>query len=146
MKTISRLADLEDYGIISLTGEACGLNMRVLCDVTDRGRKILAKCSGIPDLKLGDNWNSSTRGIPHVGSIMLDPMSYMVIGIFALLESGCKEVWLYQNGSLLGIEPGDPPDMIELWEKMAPEALARKFRYGGTAGSRNQHLMSGRIE
>lgn len=32
MKTISRISDLEACGIVWLTGEACGLSHRVLCD------------------------------------------------------------------------------------------------------------------
>lgn len=39
--------DLRPYGIIALTGESCGLMYRILCDVTERGRLILAKALGI---------------------------------------------------------------------------------------------------
>lgn len=146
MKKIDCWKDLAPLGIEILTGEACGLGYRYLCDVTEKGRKILAKAFGIPNFALAEAWNRGTKEEPHIGSIMLSHSMLSPIGIFALLESGCTEVWLYKNGSLLGIEPDDPPEMIERWDKMVPEALARKLRYGGTAGSRNQHVMSGRIE
>jgi hypothetical protein len=55
-------------------------------------------------------------------------------------------VWLYQNGSLLGVEPGDTDDRVELDHNMAHEAIARRFAPAGTAGLRSVHRMSGRVE
>ena len=146
MRTIANWNDLAPYGIVFLTGESCGLMYRVLCDVTVQGKRIIEKCLGLRDLGAHDNWNSGHADDPHVASILLAPDMLVPIGVFALLEAGCTEVWLYKNGSLLGIEPDDPPDRIELCAKMAPDALSRKFHYGGTAGSRNRHVMSGRVE
>ena len=37
MKTISQWRHLEEYGIVPLTGEACGLMYRILCDLTEHG-------------------------------------------------------------------------------------------------------------
>jgi hypothetical protein len=146
VKKINCWNDLAPFGIEILTGEACGLSYRLLCDVTEKGRKILSVAFGIPDFTLAEAWNTGTTKEPHIGSILLADSMLTPVGIFALLENGCREVWLYKNDSMLGIEPSDSPELVQLWEKMAPEALARKFRYGGTAGSRNQHVMSGRIE
>jgi hypothetical protein len=85
-------------------------------------------------LTLAEPWNRGSTDDPHVGSVMLSFEMLTPVGIFALLESGCREVWLYRNGSMLGIEPTDSEEQIELCRKMAPEALARTFCYGGTAG------------
>ena len=62
------------------------------------------------------------------------------IAVFALLESGCREVWLCANNSLAGIEPGDPDESVRRWREF--RTIIRTFRYGGTAGDRNQHMMS----
>jgi len=146
MKKISCWADLRPYGFDALTGEACGLMYRLLLDVTENGRKVIGKCLGMPDPRLAEAWNRGAPADPHVGSIMLSQELLTPIGIFALLESGCTEVWLYANGSLLGVEPTDTQELIERCRKMAPEAHVRTFRYGGTAGDRNVHMMSGRTQ
>jgi hypothetical protein len=146
MRKIDCWDDLTKFGIEILTGEACGLGYRYLCDVTERGRTILAKAFGIPSFTLADPWNRGLETDPAVGSIMLTQSMLVPIGIFALLESGCREVWLYQNGSLLGIDPSDCADQVQVWEKMAAGALMRRFRYAGTAGDRNIHQFTGRVE
>ena len=43
MKSIRSWDDLSAHGIVPLTGEACGLSYRILCDVTGRGKKIMEK-------------------------------------------------------------------------------------------------------
>ena len=70
MKTVNCWNDLEPYGIVLLTGEACGLCYRLLCDLTEQGRKILGKCLGIPnhqpcrELEPGQS-RGSARGEHH---------------------------------------------------------------------------------
>lgn len=128
MKTIDCWDDLRPCGIIALTGEACGLSYRLLCDVTAGGKALLEKVFSVPELRLAENWNRGDPDDPHIGSIMLTPEMRTPIGVFALLESGCTEVWLYQNGGLLGVEPHDPPDKIETCRMLCPEALDRTFR------------------
>ena len=97
MKTINCWDHLAPYGIVPLTGEACGLSYRILCDVTAAGKKILEKALGVAELRLRENWNSGPDEDPHVGSIMLAPDLLPFIGVFALLEHGCPEVWLHQG-------------------------------------------------
>ena len=96
--------NLRPFGFDCLTGEACGLMYRLLFDVTDASRKILGKCFGISKLTLGEAWNSGATDDPHVGSIMLTHEMLLRIGVFALLESGCKEVWMLSD-SLVGLRP-----------------------------------------
>lgn len=146
MKTISSVADLGAYGIKALTGEACGLSYRILFDVTGAGRNILAKAFGIPGLSLAEQWNRGTADNPHIGSIMLAPEQFSFLGIFALLESGCSEVWLLKDGGLVGIEPGDTPEILEANRRLIGDRLLQSLAYRGTAGDRNVHVTSGRIE
>ena len=145
MKTIARWADLEPFGIDPLTGEACGLSYRILCDVTAKGRDVLQKCFGIRELPLPANWNGGSALDPHVGSILLAPEMLAAVAVFALLEHGCTEAWLCQNGAVIGVEPEDTSETIRLWRESLPGNIVRTFAYRGTAGDRNVHVMTGRI-
>lgn len=145
MKTITSFSDLAAYGIDPLTGEACGLGYRILCDVTESGRCVLAKALGIPQLALPASWNRGAKDNPHVGSVMLSLEMLTPIAVFALLESGCTEAWLVRDGGVIGIEPDDAADMIDANRRLIGERRLRSLAYRGTAGDRNLHVMSGRI-
>src|SRR4051794_29292209 len=106
MRAIDCWRDLESYGIDPLTGEACGLACRILSSCTEKGRKILAKALGIPDLKLAEPGNSGTKADPHVGSVLLPHEILTLVSVFALLESGCDVCWQH-GGGVVGFEPGD---------------------------------------
>ena len=146
LKTISCWNDLRPYGIDVLTGEACGLSYRFLCDVTEQGRKILARWLSMPELHLSDAWNRGNIADPHVGSILLAPEVLTGISVFALLETGCTECWLCRNGTVFGVELDDPSEQIAASKRMRADNIVRLFRSQGTAGDRNVHVMSGRIE
>ena len=133
------------YGVIPLTGEACGLSYRILCDVTARGKRTLEKALSVAQLGLHENWNHGTADDPHVGSIMLAPDLLPFIGVFALLEAGCREVWTTKGQSVIGIEASDSPARVEEFKRFHADDLARRFGYAGTAGDRNQHMMTGRV-
>jgi len=145
VKSISCWNDLEPYGIIPLTGEACGLMYRILFDVTAKGRDVVAKCFGVPKVNLPEAWNCGTADNPHVGCIMLSQEMLRPLAVFALLENGCKEVYL-MGEVVVGIEPGDPEVAAETMRRAYKVDHARRFSYGGTAGDRNTHVMSGRVE
>jgi hypothetical protein len=145
VKSINCWNDLAPFGIVPLTGEACGLMYRILFDVTAKGRRIVAKCLGTPDVNLPEPWNRGSSDDPHVGSIMLAPEMLRPLAVFALLESGCREVYLVKD-SVYGIEPSDPPTAIEDVKRWSKVEYARRLAYAGTAGDRNVHVMSGRVE
>ena len=73
MKSIRCWDDLSRYGIVPLTGEACGLSYRILCDVTAAGKKIIEKALDVAQLGLRENWNHGNPDDPHVGCVMLAP-------------------------------------------------------------------------
>ena len=145
MQTINSWDDLSRYGIVPLTGEACGLMYRILFDVTARGKKILEKAFDVTELKLRENWNRGADTDPHVGCIMLAHDVLPFVGVFALLEDGCPEVWLTKGGGLIGIERTDLAEDVERFKEFHASDLVRRFAYSGTAGDRNEHMMSGRI-
>jgi hypothetical protein len=142
MKIVAKWDDLIPYGIDPLTGEACGLGYRILCDLTDQGRLILEKCLGAATVVPHLQWNPGTKEAPHTGSIMLAPEMFPAVAVFALLESGCKEVWRTKDGVHLGIEESDPAEELEAFKTL--HGPMRRFAYRGTAGDRNVHVMSGR--
>jgi hypothetical protein len=145
MKSIRCWDDLSRYGIVPLTGEACGLSYRILCDVTAAGKKIIEKALDVAQLGLRENWNHGNTDDPHIGCVMLAPDLLPFLGVFALLESGCREVWLTKSRQVLGIEADDTPDRTDALHRYCGDELARRFAYAGTAGDRNQHVMSGRV-
>ena len=144
MKTVASWGDLQPFGIIPLTGEACGLMYRILFDVTARGKKTVATCFSIPGMTFAEPWNRGPVEDPHVGSIMLTQEMLVPLAVFALLEGGCPEVYL-MGSVVLGIEAGDPADGPETMRRVYKVECARRFSYGGTAGDRNVHQMSGRV-
>jgi hypothetical protein len=130
--------DLKNFGIDCLTGEACGLSMRLLCDLTERGQRIVEKLFDVK-IQPPEAWNNGDP--PHVGCVMLPLEMFMPLAIFSLLEVGCKEV--FRDGDVLfGIEQDDTEEYLALFHKGHPHL--RRYAYSGTAGSRNVHVMSGR--
>ena len=144
VKTVTSWDDLRPFGIDALTGEACGLGYRLLCDVTAKGKAIVEKCLGTPALALFEQWNAGSKDDPHVGSIMLVPEMFTPLAVFAVLESGYRECWVTRNGGVYAIDPDDPEDAIEAVRRWLGVEGMRRFSYRGTAGDRNVHVMSGR--
>ena len=147
MQKITCWDDLRPYGIFALTGEACGLSYRLLCDVTERGKQIIEKALGIANLGLPENWNRGDAADPHIGCVMAAPELLVPLGVFALLENGCREVWRTKSDGLLGIEPNDDPQRVEGVKRFHADhdSFVRRYAYAGTAGDRNRHEMTGRV-
>ena len=147
MQKINCWNDLRPFGIDLLTGEACGLSYRLLCDVTQKGKQTIQKALGVANLELPDNWNRGDPQDPHVGSIMLVPELLIPLAIFALLEHGCCEVWRTKSGDLVGIESADDPERIAAVKRLYTDTdnFVRRYAYAGTAGDRNRHEMTGRV-
>ena len=145
MKTISCFNDLMAFGIEPLTGESCGLSYRILCDVTEAGRRVLAQALGIPNLALPGNWNRGSDADPHIGSVMLAYEMLTPIAVFALLETGCTEVWLVRDGGVIGIEPDDSPEFIAANRELVGDRLARTLAYRGEYATHypDIHFLSG---
>lgn len=140
MKTVSTWEDLNAYGVIVLTGEACSLMYRILCDLTARGKRLVERCLSVEIQS--ENWNPGSDDDPHVASVMLTREMLQPLAVFALLESGCREVWLTDR-AVIGIDSTDPPDQVA--RLRATCNLRRHFAYHGPFQDRNQHQMSGRV-
>ena len=79
-----------------------------------RGKKIIEKALDVAQLGLRENWNHGKTDDPHIGCVMLAPDLLPFLGVFALLESGCHEVWLTKSRQVVGIEADDEPDQSSI--------------------------------
>lgn len=82
---------LRQFGICFLTGEACGLAMRGLFDLTQDGINILTEFFGAVEFKR--NWNSGDKENPHVASALIPYSCLEDLYIFAALKCGRKYVF-----------------------------------------------------
>lgn len=154
MLHIKTFNDLAKYGIDYLTGESCAYGYRGLCDLEERGVKLVANCLGIdPELfraSLPDAWNS--RGVK---SIMLSAQMIVPLGVFACIQSNCSKVYIMHDDTVVGIQSTDRPEDVEMWLSWNQGKYCEAcHRYGAGGGvalqysnpgfSRNQHQMSGR--
>ena len=144
MQKINCWDDMRKYGVDLLTGEACGLSYRLLCDVTQKGKQTIQKALGVANLGLADNWNRGDPHDPNIGSIMVVPELFIPLAIFSLLEHGCREVFQTKSGGLVGIESADGPERVEAIKRLYADNFVRRYAYAGTAGDRNRHEMTGR--
>ncbi len=140
MKTVADWSALGEFGIVALTGEACSLMYRLLCDLTARGKRIVECCLSVEIAS--ESWNSGSKDDPHLASIMLTHEMIVPLGVFALLDSGCREVWVTDRAAI-GIESGDTEEQVELMKQV--HKPRRRFAYHGPYQDRNQHQMSGRV-
>ena len=158
MKALRNWRDLEPYGIIMLTGEACGYGYRLLCDLTPNGVEIIRRMFDMPEApRLRENWNSSSRG--EVASIMLAGEMFVPVAIFCLFNAGDGDehsrVFTTYDGTVYGVESTDDPQMVENWiachQGEYCEECRRYGKYGGikytyrnSFAPRNRHAFTGR--
>lgn len=148
---------LEKYGVDPLTGEAEGVVGfgRVLCDLTQRGVELMkAFLGGNVDFKEGSNWNGGRPENPHVASVMLQWAVLEQFVIFACLQSrNFAEVAIYypkdktsgRHEHMRAFKTAgtarhnrDNDKLLQEWYDI------RVISSGGTAGTRNEHVMTGR--
>jgi hypothetical protein len=141
MKTIANWDALRPYGIDLLTGEACSLMYRLLCDLTQSGKRIVERCLSVQ--VQSENWNSGSTDDPHVASIMLTREMLVPLAVFALLENGCREVWATDSAAI-GVEADDGDEEVERMKRFSKPI--RRFAYHGPFQDRNRHQMSGRVQ
>ncbi len=140
MKTVSVWSDLGPFGIEVLTGEACSLMYRILCDLTAVGKAVVERCLSVEIAS--EPWNSGSADDPHVASILLTQEMIVPLAVFALLECGCREVWVTDRAAI-GIEPDDTDDEVDRMKHIYQPG--RRFAYHGPHRDRNLHQMSGRV-
>lgn len=146
MKTISSFRDLQNYGINPLTGEACSLSMRTLCDLSDSGRQLLATFLGAPDLDcFPENWNTHVGNEAAVCSAMLTRATLRDLCIFALfVKDECTAV-LERGGTFTGLTVSD--EYCERYMSIAREqgsGYTIHINHAAARTDRNTHAATGR--
>lgn len=150
---VRTLRDLEQFGILYLTGESCGYMYRGLYDLTVPGKRVVAAMLGIEYEKLQLNPPFNSRGI---GSIMLPHEALKPLGVFGCLEAGCQKVYIFTS-EVIGASGDrcneyDEAIAADNATAIANPNMARWQRFNGGieriivnhGRSRNLHLMSGR--
>lgn len=102
--TLHSLADLSQFGVGILTGEADPFGFRLLCDLTEEGRDMVCAYLGGHDLDcFPQNWNTSVAGVQAVASVMLSRSALSDLCVFALFFRGGADVVLERGGTFTGI-------------------------------------------
>jgi hypothetical protein len=134
VKTIANLAEMSSYGIVPLTNEPDGLQYRIVCDVTAKGKQLVERVFGLLEIRLQPNWDYGTNDEPHVGSVMLTPELLPILGVYALLDDGCREVWTTRNSGLVGIQADDPLQIVESLQAWYGSDVVQRFVHPLTIG------------
>jgi len=163
-KCYESIRDLEEFGVLSLTGEACGIGTRILCDLTEEGTLLIQDFFRVT--ATAEPWNS--RG---VRSVMLPRSVFQDIWIFAHVRAGTPYVflgnyvqhdqWTETTFDTIGETLKHP---VKGWEPKAwaldKESMKRTISHLGTSfyiqryykasshpgtGIDNEHAMTGRI-
>lgn len=147
-KTLDSWRDLEDYGIIYLTREACGTGQRVLCDLTPEGLDFIQGFFSI-EMKPGTNVNYSQG---QIASIMLPVSLYIELLIYALLRENYEIVvhvvgsGRFRGNNVHGMSRAEWEKQRETWNTAynGDFRVCSRSTAPGT-GLLNRHAMSGRI-
>ena len=141
MKTVG-WNDLRRYGISPLTGEACTFGLRVLTDLTERGRRIVLDMLGA-ECTLRPNWNSGSEF-----SMMIPRSLFKDLYVWCLVSEGIDEIIVSEEG-VCGRTNDTDEDWTELYENLVhfEKSPRRIWPVGGPRrGTRMVHAMSDRSE
>jgi hypothetical protein len=128
IRTVRSFRELEQFGIKALTGEACGYSLRILCDVTERGKSLVEKYfGGTLQIERGSNMNGDGE---NVGSIMFTYDVVVSLGVFCLLYTSLDPDALVctiegSHGDLSAIEYSGEAlaSLRKLWEREDDEVI-----------------------
>ncbi len=147
MKHLRDWRDLRPFGIDALTGEACGLAMRILCDVTEKGAENIQRfLGGRITVEKGGNWNGGSKEEPHIGSVLLPYSILSDLSAFLLVVNLKGSVITLKSGEAIGAEDEEDEGYIRTY--LAEESGIRVWRRSDAPGTgdRNRHAMSGRTD
>lgn len=83
---INCLADLKEFGVLPLTGEACPYYQRILSDVTEQGKTLLEQYLGTT--LTAEPMNTICSSGKHVASIMFPRAMWTDFADFAAWQEG----------------------------------------------------------
>ena len=132
MKRLENWRSLEEFGVTFLTAESCGYMLRYLCDLNERGKRII---EAMLDTKLecSENWNSGS-----VASILLTPFMFTSVATFCLIDEGCEFIWILKDNTVVGLSREERDKYSERSSWNVERIIVSKNP------PRNVHQMSGR--
>ena len=141
---------LKSIGINILTGEACGLSMRLLCDIDDNAQTLLSDFFGGLEFK-SDGWNSySKKSIMLTRETLNDIIVYSVCSQYPIvIKCAYKNKRdRFETNHLRGLNTQDELNALRPHYDKIHNGKFRVFYSSGTAagGLRNTHEFSGRVE
>lgn len=151
LKPVSNMRDLAQFGINSLTGEACAYSMRTLCDVNEEGKALLAEFFGMPDISLARNMNSTVDGKPAIGSLMLTHEIVPSLAQFAFFTKGALAVAIMGGREIHGLFEAERVQQyrdFSAQENGKGVSVVNNYALRSSApmvGSRNVHQATGRV-
>jgi hypothetical protein len=134
MKNFSGWNDLSDYGIRYLTGERDPYGIRVLCDLTEDGAKLLEEFFCTNRIMFQAAWNSGAVAsvmLPH--SIWKDLVDFIILHV-----EKCRYRIKFQDGSVTGYNKDMNREEIEKWGWQV------KTNFNQHGGNTNTHAFTGR--
>jgi hypothetical protein len=146
-EVIDSWRDLERFGFIGITGEACGIGIRYLVDLTEEAVEYLRRFFSTP-IDIGSPVNRSDG---QVSSAMLPWDMWRPLAIYLLLDEGhdyvIDVIWRseYAHANYVrGITQDQFDDHMDDWRRLY-DGHIRVWSAGGTAhgGLANRHVMSG---
>jgi hypothetical protein len=143
-KSFHKPDELVDYGIVPLTGEACAYGMRVLFDLSQEGKDIVASWLSLTQDAFYQNWNSVVGDEPAVASVMLDRQLIVPLMRFILVHvEKCEALVHFPDGTITGFRSRtDVPDYLD-GEAFKTEYFVHSSAHHSEAG-RNVHQSSQR--
>jgi hypothetical protein len=141
MKTVG-WNDLRRYDISPLTGEACPFGLRVLTDLTERGRRIVLEMLGA-ECTLRRNWNSGSEI-----SMMIPRSLFTDLYVWCLISEGIDELIVSEEG-VCGRTGDSDEEWTDYYEQLThfDKHPRRIYPVGGPRhGNRMVHSASGRSE
>lgn len=136
-----RLKSLQKFGITPLTGEACQLSMRQLCDLTDEGvQHVRNFFGGTVEITTRTEWNEGTASILLSWSTLFDLLIFIVWQTaeapWMLIDDRRREIILLTREQWEHYNEGDPIiSYRSMWTSQGES----------NATGRNVHQMSGRV-
>ena len=143
-------SDFKQYGINCLTGESCALGMRLLCDLSEEGRTLMAQFFGLSGVAaFSENWNSKVGEAPAVASIMLPRGLFNELARYiAFRVLGHAHVVVMADGTVHSYAAGYMEDNHLTLDEAKKLVGGNWFHNHASAASidgRNVHAASGRV-
>lgn len=148
---ITSWQDMKVFGFDLLTGEACGIGIRGLFDVTDEAKKTLYGFFGLTSLDgFADAWNSRDGA---TGSILLPYSLLHPLATYCLLVQKKWPLVLtvshraksYTSDFVMGLTDKDWLEMANRADHLWPKSYNLYYNHATSNEGRNVHHFTGRM-